>query len=60
MSKDVLITPSQSRIDFDLETYIYFDGITDFVRIYTINPSLKRLEDIRDKYNIEIKKYTSF
>ena len=37
--------------------YIYFDGITDFVRIYTMNPSLKRLEDIRDKYNIEIKKY---
>jgi mannose/fructose/N-acetylgalactosamine-specific phosphotransferase system component IIB len=37
--------------------YIYFEGITDFVRIYTRNPSLKRLEDIRDKYNTEIKKY---
>ncbi len=37
--------------------YIYFKGITDFVRIYTRNPSLKRLEDIRDKYITEIKKY---
>ncbi len=37
--------------------YIYFEGITDFVRIYTMNPTIKRLEDIRDKYITEIKKY---
>jgi hypothetical protein len=37
--------------------YIYFEGITDFIRIYTRNPSIKRLENIRDKYIAEIKKY---
>ena len=37
--------------------HIYFDGITDFVRIYITNTSIKRLEDLRDRYNNEIRKY---
>lgn len=37
--------------------YIYCDGITDFVRIYTKNPTIGRLEDIRNRYDSEIRKY---
>ncbi len=39
------------------KAFIYYKRITDFVRIYTRNPSLQRLEDILDRYNTEIKKY---
>jgi hypothetical protein len=39
------------------KAYIYYKGITDFIRIYTRNPSLQRLEDILERYNTEIKKY---
>ncbi len=38
-------------------TYMYLNGITDFVRIYAKNPSLERLEDIKNRYNDEMRRY---
>ena len=52
------VTNNIDNSNFDAaRVYIYLNGITDFVRIYTKNPSLNRLEDIQNRYNFEMKKY---
>ncbi|MFO7656586.1 MAG: hypothetical protein R6W78_05930 [Bacteroidales bacterium] len=39
------------------KAFVYFNGITDFVRVYLTNANLERLIDIRNHYHNEINKY---
>lgn len=39
------------------KTYFYYNGITDYIRIYAKKPTVERLTEIQNRFNAEIKKY---